>query len=375
MIYLDNAATTKVNNEVLSSYFQLLEKYFMNADSPYQDAIDINNLQNKARILLADMMHVNNDELIFTSGGCEANTTAIKGVAYKYLERKQKHIITSLVEHSSIYESMKLLETQGFEITYLKPDKYGAISNEDIIKSIREDTILISIMKINGELGAINYLEKIYDQIKAINPQIIVHSDCVQAYGKYDIDLSKLDMASFSAHKIHGLKGSGLLYKKSNVNIIPLIHGGQQEFGVRGGTSNYATNIMLSKTLRIYLEKRNSINMNELFVYTTSLLLSDKRIIINSNLENSSKYVINLSIPNYKIEVILNDLNDQGMYFSTKSACSTNVKNSRIMDVLDIDESLKSSSFRISFSLDTTKEEIDTFFKALVKTLDRLKKE
>lgn len=374
MIYLDNAATTKLNKEVLSSYIQLLENYFLNADSPYQDAIDINNLQEKARNLLAEMMKVQSDELIFTSGGCEANTTAIKGVAYKYLNRKQKHIITSLIEHSSIYETMKLLESQGYEITYLKPDKFGFISNDDIINSIKDETILISIMKINGELGSINNIESIYNEIKEINPQIIVHSDCVQALGKYDIDLSKLDLASFSAHKINGLKGSGLLYKKNNVNIIPLIHGGQQESGVRGGTSNYATNIVFSKTLRLFLNKKQNSNINELYDYAIKLFLSDDRIHINSNIENGSKFIINLSAPNYKVETILNYLNNQDIYFSTKSACSTSQKSSRIMEALDIDKSMKNSSFRISFSLDSTKEEVDIFFKALVQSLDTLKK-
>lgn len=374
MIYLDNAATTKLNKEVLSSYIQLLENYFLNADSPYQDAIDINNLQEKARNLLAEMMQVQSEELIFTSGGCEANTTAIKGVAYKYLNRKQKHIITSLIEHSSIYETMKLLESQGYEITYLKPDKFGFISNDDIINSIKDETILISVMKINGELGSINNIESIYNEIKEINPQIIVHSDCVQALGKYDIDLSKLDMASFSAHKINGLKGSGLLYKKNNVNIIPLIHGGQQESGVRGGTSNYATNIVFSKTLRLFLNKKQNSNINELYDYAIKLFLSDDRIHINSNIENGSKFIINLSAPNYKVETILNYLNNQDIYFSTKSACSTSQKSSRIMEALDIDKSMKNSSFRISFSLDSTKEEVDIFFKALVQSLDTLKK-
>lgn len=374
MIYLDNAATTKLNKEVLSSYIQLLENYFLNADSPYQDAIDINNLQEKARNLLAEMMQVQSEELIFTSGGCEANTTAIKGVAYKYLNRKQKHIITSLIEHSSIYETMKLLESQGYEITYLKPDKFGFISNDDIINSIKDETILISVMKINGELGSINNIESIYNEIKEINPQIIVHSDCVQALGKYDIDLSKLDMASFSAHKINGLKGSGLLYKKNNVNIIPLIHGGQQESGVRGGTSNYATNIVFSKTLRLFLNKKQNSNINELYDYAIKLFLSDDRIHINSNIENGSKFIINLSTPNYKVETILNYLNNQDIYFSTKSACSTSQKSSRIMEALDIDKSMKNSSFRISFSLDSTKEEVDIFFKALVQSLDTLKK-
>lgn len=374
MIYLDNAATTKTNKEILQDYSNLLDKYFINADSPYLPAIKINSLQEKARGLLAELMKVKNDELIFMASGSEANNSAIKGIAYKYLERKQKHIITSLIEHSSVYETMKLLEKQGFEITYLKPNQYGVIANEDVINNLREDTILISLMKINSEIGAINNVEAIYDQIKKTNPQTIVHCDCVQAFGKYDLDLTKMDLASFSAHKINGLKGSGLLYKKSNVTIVPLISGGQQEFHLRAGTSNYATNVMLAKTLRLFLEKRNITNIKELYDYAYQLLSKDERIKINSHPSNNSYYVINFSIPDYQPETILNDLEKQEIYFSTKSACSTNVKRSRVIDALAIDEKLKDSSFRISFSLDSTKEEIDCFYQALNKCLNTLTK-
>lgn len=375
MIYLDNAATTKTNSEVLEDYHNLLNKYFMNADSPYLPALKINNLQEKARNLLADLMKVKAEELIFVASGSEANNTAIKGIAYKYLHRQEKHIITSQIEHSSVYESMKLLEKQGFEISYLQPNQYGVISNEDVIKHLRKDTILISIMKINSEIGAINNIEAIYDQIKTLNPQTIVHCDCVQAYGKYDLDLAKMDLASFSAHKINGLKGSGLLYKKNDITILPLISGGQQEFGLRAGTANYLTNIMLAKTLRLFIEKRKTTNIKKLYEYAYHLLSEDKRIVINSALTDNSYYVINFSIPNYQPETILNDLEKQEIYFSTKSACSTNVKRSRVIEALAIDERLKDSSFRISFSLTNTKEEIDIFYQALQKSLKTLKKE
>ncbi|MDR2874063.1 MAG: cysteine desulfurase [Methanobrevibacter sp.] len=374
MIYLDNAATTQLNNEIKKTINKLYDDYFMNADSPYYPALKINNLQVQARGKLANLLNVKSEELIFTSSGSEANNMAIKGIAFKYLN-KNKHIITSITEHSSVYEAMKQLETFGFEITYLKPNKHGHIENKDILATIKDNTILISIMKINSEIGAINNLEDIYDEIKKIKRNIIIHIDFVQALGKYDIELNKCDLASFSAHKINGVKGSGLLYKKNNVTILPLICGGQQEFHLRAGTSNYYYNIVFPKTLRLYLEKRNKSNdfIKTRFLYLQDLLRSDKRIKVNSSRENNSYHIINFSIPNYKSEVILNALEEANIYLSTKAACSSNVKRSRVIDSLPIDDALKNSAFRVSLSLETTNEEIDSFFNSLINILNQIK--
>lgn len=374
MIYLDNAATTKLNNAVLKTLTKLYNDYFMNANSPYFPAVKINELQNQARYNLASMLKINDDELIFTSCGSESNNMALKGIAYKYLDKNKKHIITSSIEHSSVYETMKQLETQGFEVTYLNPDEFGQINNNDIINNIKDNTILISIMKINSEIGAINQIESIYNQVKAINKDIIIHCDCVQAFGKYDLDLTKFDLASFSAHKINGLKGSALLFKKRGVNLVPLLSGGEQEFKLRAGTSNYHYNIVFAKTLRLYLEQRDLEKMKEKYLYIYKLLNSDSRIHINSSRENSSYYILNFSIPGYKPEVILNDLEKKEIYLATKSACSTNVKRSRVIDAMPIKDEYKDTSFRISFSLDTTKQELEIFYKELDKCLSYIEK-
>jgi cysteine desulfurase len=373
MIYLDNASTTPLNDEVKKTINKLYDDYFMNADSPYYPALKINNLQVQAREKLADLLNVKGGELIFTSSGSEANNMAIKGIAFKYLN-KNKHIICSMTEHSSVYETMKQLETFGFEVTYLKPNKYGHIENDDILSAIKDNTILISIMKINSEIGAMNNLEDIYDEIKKIKRNIMIHIDFVQALGKYNLELNKCDLGSFSAHKINGVKGSGLLYKNNNVTILPLLCGGQQEFHLRAGTSNYYYNIVFPKTLRLYLEKRNKINdfIKTRFLYLYDLLISDKRIEINSSRENNSYYIINFSIPNYKSEVILNALEEVNIYLSTKSACSSNVKRSRVIDSLPIDNTLKNSAFRVSLSLETSYSEIDSFFNSLISILDQI---
>ena len=374
MLYLDNAATTKPNEAVLTTLFKLYEKYFLNADSPYLPAININDLQEQARQVLAELLKVSNQELIFTSCGSEANNMAIKGIAYKYLTKEKKHLITSMIEHSSVYETMKQLETQGFEVTYLKPNQYGKIANKDILKAIKDNTILISVMKINSEIGAINEVEVIYDEIKKINPNIVVHCDCVQAFGKYDLPLDKYDLASFSAHKINGIKGSGLLYKKSNITLIPLLAGGQQEFQLRAGTSSYQQNIILAKTLRLYLEKRNDVAIKERFTYIYCLLKSDERIQLNSSYENNSYFIINFSIPYYKPEVILNALEKEGIYLSTKSACSSKVKRSRVIDALAIADEHKDSAFRISFDLNTSKADLQYFYEKLCDVLETIER-
>lgn len=374
MIYLDNAATTKLNEDVKKTLFKLYDDYFINADSPYYPGVHVHDLQEKARLNLANLLNVNNQELIFTSGGSEANNLAIKGIAFKNINGINKHIITSITEHSSVYETMKQLETLGFVITYLKPNEYGEISNQSILEAITPNTILISIMKVNSELGAINNLELIYDEIKKLNANIIVHSDCVQAFGKYDLDLAKLDLASFSAHKINGVKGSGLLYKKQQVSLVPLISGGQQEFNLRAGTSNYHFNIILAKTLRLYLENRDSEFLLERYRYVLKLFNDDKRIKINSAQENNSLFIINYSISGYKPEVILNALEQEEIYLSTKSACSSNAKRSRVLDSLPVKSEYKDSAFRISFDLNTTIKEIEHFYKALDKILSSVKK-
>ena len=374
MLYLDNAATTKPNKEVLETLYKLYDKYFMNADSPYLPATNIHDLQEQARLNLADMLKIKSDELIFTSCGSEANNTAIKGIALKYLNKGKKHIITSVIEHSSVYETMKQLESLGFEVTYLYPDAYGKIANEDILAVIKDNTILISVMKVNSELGALNNVELIYDEIKKKNSNIIVHCDCVQAFGKYDLNLAKMDLASFSAHKINGIKGSALLYKKNKVTIMPLIIAGQQESGLRGGTSAYQQNIVLAKTLRIFLEKRDYSKLKERFDYIYGLLENNDKIHVNSNKKDNSLFIINFSIPEYKPEVILNALEKEEIYISAKSACSTNVKRSRVIDALPIKDEYKDSAIRISFDLDTSIEDLKIFYDKLCLCLDDIKR-
>jgi cysteine desulfurase len=378
MIYLDNAATTKLNPEVMASINQLYHKYYLNANSPYLAATKIFNLQEKARTKLGEMLNIPTaSELIFTASGSEANNMAIKGIAFKYLNSPKKNIITSRTEHSSVYEAIKQLEEHfNFTVDYVDVNEYGEIDYDQLLSLINEKTILVSIMKVNSELGTINYLEQIYDDIKKRNPNTIVHCDCVQALGKMTLPLAKYDLASFSAHKINGIKGSGLLYKKSGVTLLPLISGGEQENQQRAGTSNYYYNIVWAKTLRFYLQKAEEqlAQHRELYQYAYQLLAQHPAIHMNSTLTNTSYFIINIALPDYQVEVILNALEERDILVATQSACSTKVKTSRVLASLPIKRAYQDSALRISMSLDTTKSEIDEFYTSLCAILEQIER-
>lgn len=377
MIYLDYVATTPLHPDVLSGYHELLSTYFYNADSMYDKGIEVNQLMEKSRDLLATMLQVKNEELIFTSCGSEANNMAIKGVAFQY-QNRGKHIITSAIEHSSVHETCKELESVfGFEVTYLPVDTKGRISLQELENSIREDTILVSIMAINNEIGVKNPINEITKIVKR-HPKVKLHFDMVQALAKIPIDLTNIDLASFSAHKINGLKGSGLLYKNKSVTLVPLINGGQQEFGIRGGTSNACTNIILAKTLRIALENREQKfkKVEELNLYLRQQLATIDNVVINSDASCCVPHVLNFSCVGYKPEVILHDLEAKGIYISTRSACSSKTTNvSRVMAQLHLDESIASSALRVSLSSSLSKEDINEFIYCLKESLKTIKKQ
>ena len=315
--------------------------------------------------------------MIFTSCGSEANNLAIKGTAFQY-QNRGKHIITTAIEHSSVYESCKELEKVfGFEVTYLKVDKRGCISLQELQDSIRDDTILVSIMYVNNEIGVINPIEDIKRIVKK-HDKIKLHFDMVQALGKLPIDLNDVDLASFSAHKIYGLKGSGLLFKRRSTTLVPLINGGQQEFGLRGGTSNACTNIVFAKTLRLALEDfDNKVqHIKKINEYARHCLKQIPGIVINSDESCCITTILNFSCPGYKPEVILHDLETKEIYLSTRSACSSKTSNvSRVMAQLHLDDAVASSALRISFGEHTSKEDIDQFCYYLEESLVKLKKQ
>lgn len=377
MLYLDYAATTPTHDEVLKSYYEILSKYFYNADSVYDKGIEVNRLMEKSRSLVAQMLGTLDKEIIFTSCGSESNNLAIKGAAFRY-QTRGKHLITSCVEHSSVDESFKQLEEiHGFEVTYLPVNQFGCVDAEDLKGALRDDTILVSIMYVNNEIGSINDIEALSSIIKE-NSRALFHVDMVQALGKLPLHLDKVDLASFSSHKIHGLKGSGFLYKHEKISIVPLISGGQQEFGLRGGTSNACTNIVLAKTLRLALHDFDlkCKKINEINLYCRQLLLEIDDVVINSHVDYSIDSIINFSCVGYKPEVLLHDLESKGVYVSTRSACSSKTDNiSRVMKALKLEDTIASSALRISLSSDTSTEDINEFIYCLKSSLENIKKQ
>ena len=364
-IYLDYASTTPVSPEILKAYKGLLDVWFVNSESLYQEGTELHQLMEKSRAQTASLLGVRANEIIFTSGASEASSMAIKGVAMRHLEKKG-HFITTQVEHSSVTNCFKQLESLGFEVTWLSVDKSGRISMDELKKSVRPDTLLVSIMMVNNEVGAINPIDEIKQFIQK-NTHALLHVDCVQALGKMPIDLKDIDMASFSAHKIHGLKGSGVLFCRQHVDLMPLICGGQQEFGRRGGTENALVNLMFAKTLRLALEnqKKGLPHVQKLFDYCYDELSQMSEIEINST-RDGLPYILNFSCSTMLSEVLMNALNSKGFCISAQSTCHSKSKApSFVLKAMGYSDQRALSSIRLSFSHETTMEEVSAFITAL----------
>ncbi len=378
MIYLDYVSTTPLNDEVNKMYQSLLNDYFANADSLYSLGLQTSSLMEKSRSLTAELLNVKQSEIFFTSGATESNNTAIKGCAFQY-QNRGKHIITSAIEHSSVYNTcVQLRDVFGFDVDFISVLANGQVNLNELSKKIRPDTILVSIMYVNNEVGSINPIDKIRDIIKVMNPKTKFHVDMVQAMGKIPIDLSIVDMASFSAHKIYGLKGSGVLYKKESMSLVPLVCGGQQESGIRGGTSNTATHTLFAKTLRLVLENQEQHYryVSTLNHYVREALSQESEVVINTPMENSSPYILNFSCVGYKPEVILHALESHDCYVSTKSTCSSHQNDvSKTLAAMNLSDDVAKSAIRISFSHLTTKEDIDKFIYHLSSILKTIKKQ
>ncbi len=363
-VYLDAVSTTAVHPDVLDTYKNLLDKYYCNSDALYDDGVAIYDMQEKSRANIAKMLGVKKEDILFTAGASEANSLAVKGLCFKSKERK--HLVTSIYEHSSNHNSFKQMEEFGFEVTYLSPDTNGQITPEMVEKAIRPDTLLVSIMLVNNEIGSVNDISSIAKVVKS-HPGVYFHSDITQGIGKVKIDLNNIDMASFSAHKIHGLKGSGVLYRRNHIELAPIISGGQQEFSVRGGTSNALVNIVLSKTLRLALEQMDK-DEDYLKMLHDRLVEGIKDVVKINSPANGLDTLINISTP-IQSEVLLNALNARGIMVSSKSTCGSKKNEpNRTLSALGVDDTY---AIRVSFDYTNTVEEIDYFIKTLKEILNR----
>lgn len=375
MRYLDNAASTQVDPRILDSYHNLLERFYANPSSMHKLGRETSELIDKSREIISSLLVIKNDEIIFTSGASEANNLAIKGVCFQY-QNRGKHIITTNIEHPSVLEVYKQLEEKfGFEVTYLKANIDGIVTVEDLKKALRPDTILVSVMFVNNEIGSINNIEEIAKFLKENAPKVIFHTDATQGFGKYRIDLKNIDLLSMSAHKIHGLKGCGMLVKKENINLFPLIAGGHQELGLRAGTSPFANIAMTAKAIKLAYEE-----MDKNYKYVSYLnnkireaIKDVKGVIINSPV-NGTPYILNLSFEGKKAAILSTYFEEHNICVSTVSACGSkeNVQ-SYVINNVYTDVSRAESSIRLSFSKYTSEEDVQdvidvirTVFKDLI---------
>ena len=364
MIYFDNSSTTSVRPEVLDVYTKLLKDTYGNPDSLHALGRRSHQLLEKSRANIAQLLHVNPSEIIFTGCASESNSLAIIGYALAN-EHRGHHILTSNVEHASVAHSMEFLKRFGFEIEELKINEQGIVTPETVKNHMRKDTILVSIMHVNNEVGSINPIKEI-EKIVHSNPICAFHVDCVQSFSKIDVPFEILDMATISAHKIHGLKGSALLMKKNKIQLVPLIQGGQQEQGLRGGTENAPANIVLAKTIRLALEEQEAgyKHVKEINEYIRKEIMKIPNTQINSP-DDAIPYILNISLDMITSEVLLNALDQKGICVSAKSTCSSHSSNTSSV-LLAMNKSQKSAThmIRLSFDKNNTLEEAKQFIKA-----------
>ena len=360
MIYFDNCATTFVDKRVLDVFNKVCIDYPGNSNSIHSLGVKSKELEDYATKKIAKLLNVNVNDIIYTSGASESNNLAIKGICLKY-QNRGKHIITTYLEHSSVSSSIDYLVKNGFEVDYVKINDDGLIDIDHLKSLIREDTILVSISYVDSEIGLVQPIDNIGLLLKDY-PKCFFHVDCTQALGKIDIDFSLIDLASMSGHKIFGLKGIGLLIKKEKIVIEPLIHGGKSTTVYRSGTP--ALPLIVSLMKAIDLVKLNMNNSNKIVSELNNRLVNGlkkyDKVHINST-NNSLKYVVNFSILGIKSETFVHALEEEDIFISTKSACSSNDSISSSVYALTKNRDYSSSSLRVSFSYINTMEEVDRF--------------
>ena len=370
-IYLDSAATTKPKEEVIEAIYDGMKKYYGNPSSAHKLGIQSENKINECREIIAKTLNCTSDEIYFTSGGSEGNNFVIKGVT-----KPGTHIITTPIEHSSVKNTVEALEKAGVKVTYLSVNELGEINIDELKEAITKDTVLVSIMFVNNEVGTIQNLKEIGETIKATSSRAKFHVDAVQGYGKFPIDVKKMkiDALTVSGHKIHGPKGVGFCYLTKGMNLVPHVHGGAQESGLRAGTENLHGIIGLTVAVEDIFKNINSNyeKVSEIKEYMINRLSEIDDIKINSPLNDKfSPYILNVSFRGIRGEVLLHLLEDANIFVSTGSACTSKSKGgvvgSHVLEAMHLSKREIEGGVRFSFSSENTKEEID-------KTIDTLKK-
>ena len=377
--YLDNSATTKCSERAFALMQKVLLEDYGNPSSLHMKGVIAERYVKEAREKIAKTLKVNEKEILFTSGGTESNNLAIIGTALAN-KRAGKRIITTAIEHASVANPMKFLEEEGFEVIYLSVDQDGVLSLDELKENVNDETILVSLMQVNNEIGAIEPIEEAVQIVHTINPNTLIHIDAIQSYGKMKIYPKKLgiDLLSVSGHKIHGPKGSGFLYIKEKTKIKPLIYGGGQQGGMRSGTENVPGIAGLGEAAaEIYedfSEKQEHLySLKELFLTGISEIPG---VSVNGKTgKDSAPHIVSVSVEGVRAEVLLHALEEKKIYVSSGSACSSNKPAvSRTLKSIGLKQNLLDSTVRFSFSVHTTKEEIIyavSELKTLIPTLHR----
>lgn len=373
-VYLDNSATTKITDGARDIMLEVMCKDYGNPSSLHMMGVIAEKYMKESALQIADCLKVNPKEIIFTSGGTESNNLALIGAARTY-QRLGKHIITTNIEHPSVHQPLLFLEENGYKIDYIPVDKAGKIIKDRLYSLINDDTLIVSVMYVNNEIGSVQDVDEIAREIKAIKRDVIFHVDCVQAFGKYRLYPKRvgIDLLSISGHKIHGPKGIGALYVSDNIRLKPIIYGGGHQRGLRSGTENVPAIAGLGqaakeiyegfemKVQRMYELKqfllREISKLEGIFI--NGLPMESTEDFLMEHIRQTAPHIVSVSISGIKSEVLLHALEERGIYISTGSACSSHhPQPSATLNAIGIPMDLMSSTIRFSLSENTTREEI-----------------
>ncbi len=363
-IYFDNSATTRPYDEVIDVMVKAMKEDYGNPSSLHNKGLDAEHIIKEATDIIAKQIKCLPEEIVFTSGGTESNNMAIIGTALAK-KRKGKHIIVSSVEHASVSAVMQFLIREGFEVSYIPSDSKGIVSPEAFAGAVREDTILVSCMHVNNEIGSVMPVAEIGKAVKAKNPDVYFHVDAIQSFGKIEVLPKKMnaDLVSVSGHKIHGPKGSGFLYVKKGLLLRPIIYGGGQQKSMRSGTENVPAIAGLGKAVEITFKDFETKTAHLMNIRNRLIegLTSIDEVYCNSDMENGAPHIASISFTGVRAEVMLHALEDKGIYVSSGSACSSNKsKESAVLTAIGLDKARLESTLRFSFGEENTEEEVDT---------------
>ena len=378
-VYLDNSATTRCFDEVAQLMHKIMCEDYGNPSSMHHKGIEAEQYLRYAKETLARILKVNEKEILFTSGGTESDNIALIGTAMAN-HRRGRHLITTAIEHPAILQPMAYLESQGFRVTYLPVDREGRISLQDLERAIRPDTILVSIMHTNNEVGSIQPIEEAGALIKRMNPNTLFHVDAVQGFGKFRIYPAKMhvDMLSVSAHKIHGPKGVGFLYIREGAKVSPIIYGGGQQKGMRSGTENVPGIAGLAKAAEMVYANLDE-DMDRMY-RLRDMFISGVNDIDNVRINGcpgreGAAHIVSLSVRGVRSEVLLHALEDREIYVSAGSACSAKKRQtSATLKAIGVERELLDSTIRFSISVFTTEDEIQYTIQALSEVIPMLRK-